>query len=171
MPDFTWVADDNKPGVANGYDLNLVTKTIKEQKKNADYLIVYMHWGVEKSNRPVDYQKQYVNKMVTAGADAIVGSHPHWLQGFEYYNNVPVAYSLGNFLFPSYVNGKSAETGVLTLTFKGKDVQMSFNPYIIRNNQVSPVNEEEKRKALQYLQTISTDVEIDDTGKIINKRN
>ena len=43
---------------------------------------------------------------------------------------------------------------------------MSFNPYIIRNNQVSPVNEEEKKKALQYLQTISTDVEIDDTGKI-----
>ena len=33
MPDFTWVADDNKPGVANGYDLNLVTKTIKEQRK------------------------------------------------------------------------------------------------------------------------------------------
>ncbi|EJR59939.1 hypothetical protein IIO_03298 [Bacillus cereus VD115] len=171
MPDFTWVADDNTPGVANGYDLNLVTKTIKEQKKDADYLIVYMHWGVEKSNRPVDYQKQYVNKMVTAGADAIVGSHPHWLQGFEYYNKVPIAYSLGNFLFPSYVNGKSAETGVLTLTFKGKDVQMSFNPYIIRNNQISPVNEEEKRKALEYLQTISTDVEIDSTGKIINTRN
>lgn len=64
------------------------------------------------------------------------------------------------------MNGKSAETGVLTLTFKGKDVQMSFNPYIIRNNQVSPVNEGEKKKALQYLQTISTDVEIDDTGKI-----
>ncbi|ALZ62450.1 CapA family protein [Bacillus cereus] len=171
MPDSNWVAGENKPGVANGYDLNLVTKTIKEQKKDADYLIVYMHWGVEKSNRPVEYQKQYVSKMVEAGANAIVGSHPHWLQGFEYYNKVPIAYSLGNFLFPSYVNGKSAETGVLTLTFKGKDVQMSFNPYIIRNNQVSPVNEGEKKKALQYLQTISTDVEIDDTGKIKNKRN
>ncbi len=171
MPDSNWVAGENKPGVANGYDLNLVTKTIKEQKQDADYLIVYMHWGVEKSNRPVEYQKQYVPKMVEAGANAIVGSHPHWLQGFEYYNKVPIAYSLGNFLFPSYVNGKSAETGVLTLTFKGKDVQMSFNPYIIRNNQVSPVNEEEKKKALQYLQTISTDVEIDDTGKIKNKRN
>ena len=45
-----------------------------------------MHWGVEKSNRPVEYQKQYVPKMVEAGANAIVGSHPHWLQGFEYYN-------------------------------------------------------------------------------------
>ncbi|MBG9596568.1 capsular biosynthesis protein [Bacillus mycoides] len=171
MPNFNWVVGDNKPGVANGYDLDLVTKTIQEQKKDADYVIVYMHWGVEKSNRPIEYQKQYVPKMVEAGADAIVGSHPHWLQGFEYYNKVPIAYSLGNFLFPNYVNGKSAETGVLTLTFKGKDVQMSFNPYIIRNNQVSPVNEEEKKKALQYLQTVSTDVEIDDTGKIINKRN
>ena len=56
-----------------------------------------MHWGVEKSNRPVEYQKQYASKMVTAGANAIIGSHPHWLQGFEYYNNVPIAYSLGNF--------------------------------------------------------------------------
>ncbi|MBO1624658.1 CapA family protein [Bacillus arachidis] len=170
MPDFTWVAGKDKPGVANGYDINQVTKTIKEQKKDADYLIVYMHWGVEKSNRPVDYQKQYVPKIVEAGADAIVGSHPHWLQGFEYYNNVPVAYSLGNFLFPNYVKGKSAETGVLTLTFKGKDVQMSFNPYIIRNNQISPTTPEEKKKALQYLQTVSTDVEIDENGTIKNKR-
>ena len=56
MPDTNWVAGNNKPGVANGYDLNLVTKTIKEQKQDADYLIVYMHWGVEKSNRPVEYQ-------------------------------------------------------------------------------------------------------------------
>ncbi|CAI8897610.1 PGA_cap domain-containing protein [Bacillus sp. IT-79MI2] len=170
MPDFTWVSGKDKPGVANGYDINLVTKTIKEQKKDADYLIVYMHWGVEKSNRPVDYQKQYVPKIVEAGADAIVGSHPHWLQGFEYYNKVPVAYSLGNFLFPNYVKGKSAETGVLTLTFKGKDVQMSFNPYIIRNDQISPVTPEEKKKTLQYLQTVSTDVEIDETGTIKNKR-
>ena len=55
-----------------------------------------MH-GVSKIKSSGRLSKQYVNKMVTAGADAIVGSHPHWLQGFEYYNNVPVAYSLGNF--------------------------------------------------------------------------
>ncbi|WP_459501323.1 CapA family protein [Bacillus sp. C1] len=170
MPNFTWIAEKDKPGVANGYDINLVTKTIQEQKKNADYLIVYMHWGVEKSNRPVDYQKQYVPKIVEAGADAIVGSHPPRLQGFEYYNNVPVAYSLGNFLFPNYVKGKGAETGILTLTFKGKNVQMSFNPYIMRNDQISPATPEEKKKTLQYLQTISTNVEIDETGIIKNKQ-
>lgn len=83
MPDFNWVAGDNKPGVANGYDLDLVTKTIQEQKKDADYVIVYMHWGVEKSNRPIEYQKQYVPKMVEAGADAIVGSHPIGYKGLS----------------------------------------------------------------------------------------
>ncbi|MGG0239218.1 CapA family protein [Bacillus rhizoplanae] len=170
MPDSAWVATNDKPGVANGYDLNLVTKTIKEQKKDADYMIVYMHWGVEKTNRPADYQKEYVQKMVEAGANAIVGSHPHWLQGFEYYNKVPVAYSLGNFLFPDYVTGHSAETGVLTLKFKGKDVQMSFNPYMIRNNQITPLQDTEKQNMLQYLQSISNDVQIDKNGNIIDKR-
>ncbi|MGF9965673.1 CapA family protein [Bacillus rhizoplanae] len=170
MPDSAWVATNDKPGIANGYDLNLVTKTIKEQKKDADYMIVYMHWGVEKTNRPADYQKEYVQKMVEAGANAIVGSHPHWLQGFEYYNKVPVAYSLGNFLFPDYVTGHSAETGVLTLKFKGKDVQMSFNPYMIRNNQITPLQDTEKQNMLQYLQSISNDVQIDQDGNIIDKR-
>lgn len=170
MPDFTWVAGKEKAGVANGYDLNLVTKTIKEQKKNADYMIVYMHWGVEKTNRPADYQKEYVKKIVEAGADAIVGSHPHWLQGFEYYNKVPVAYSLGNFLFPDYVKNHSAETGVLTMKFKGENVQMSFNPYMIHNNQITPIQGDNKKNMLQYLQSISNDVQIEQDGKIINMR-
>ncbi|MEI4832175.1 CapA family protein [Bacillus sp. FJAT-53711] len=170
MPDSAWVATNDKPGIANGYDLNLVTKTIKEQKKDADYMIVYMHWGVEKTNRPADYQKEYVQKMVEAGANAIVGSHPHWLQGFEYYNKVPVAYSLGNFLFPDYVTGHSAETGVLTIKFNGKNVQMSFNPYMIRNNQITPLQDTEKQNMLQYLQSISNNVQIDKDGNIINKQ-
>lgn len=170
MPDTAWIATDNKPGIANGYDLNLVTKTIKEQKKDADYMIVYMHWGVEKTNRPAAYQKEYVQKIVEAGANAIVGSHPHWLQGFEYYNKVPVAYSLGNFLFPDYVKGHSAETGVLTMKFKGNDVRMSFNPYMIRNNQITPLQGTEKQTMLQYLQSISNDVQINQNGDIVNKR-
>ncbi|GAA3321953.1 hypothetical protein GCM10020331_039910 [Ectobacillus funiculus] len=103
-----------------------------------------MHWGVERTNTPAAYQKEYVAKMTEAGANAIVGSHSHWLQGFEYYNGVPVAYSLGNFLFPDYIKGHSAETGVLTLTFKGKDIKMSFSPYVIRDNQIQPIDGQEK---------------------------
>jgi len=170
MPFANWTATDTTPGVAGGYDLNVVTNTIKEQKGDADYLIVYMHWGVERTNTPAAYQKEYVAKMTEAGANAIVGSHSHWLQGFEYYNGVPVAYSLGNFLFPDYVKEHSAETGVLTLTFKGKDIKMSFSPYVIRGNQIQPIDGQEKAAMYQYLQSISYDVEITGDGNIVNKR-
>lgn len=170
MPCADWTATNTTPGVAGGYDLNVVTKTIQEQKGDADYLVVYMHWGVEQTNTPAAYQKEYVTKMTEAGANAIVGSHPHWLQGFEYYNGVPVAYSLGNFLFPDYVKGHSAETGVLTLTLKGKDIQMSFSPYVIRGNQIHPIDGQAKAAMYQYLQSVSYDVEITGDGTIINKR-
>jgi poly-gamma-glutamate capsule biosynthesis protein CapA/YwtB (metallophosphatase superfamily) len=166
-PDFRWVATKDKPGVPNGYDPNLIIQKINEQKGDADYVIVYLHWGVEKTNTPAPYQKEYVKRMVEeAGVDAIVGSHPHWLQGFEYYNGVPVAYSLGNFLFPDYVNGRSAETGVLTLKAKGDKIDMSFNPYMIRNNQISPIEGKERTKKLDYLQSVSPKVTINEDGSI-----
>ncbi|MFC5774370.1 CapA family protein [Ectobacillus antri] len=171
MPDSAWVATGDKPGVAGGYDLNKVTNTIRAQKGDADYLIVYMHWGVEKTNRPAPYQKEYATQMKAAGADVIIGSHPHWLQGFEYYGDMPVAYSLGNFLFPDYVSGHSAETGVLTITFKGKEKKMSFQPYVIRNNQIQPLNGQEREQMLRYMQSISYDVEVTAEGTIINKKN
>ncbi|WP_438503586.1 CapA family protein [Ectobacillus ponti] len=170
MPDGGWVAGENRPGVAGAYDLDKVVSTIREQKGDADYLIVYIHWGVEKTNQPAAYQKQYTEKMVEAGANAIVGSHPHWLQGFEYYNGVPVAYSLGNFLFPAYVKGHAAETGVLTLKCKGPDISMSFEPYTIRNNQIQPLQGAEKTQMYQYLQSISYDIEFDAAGNMVDKR-
>ncbi|WP_188388729.1 CapA family protein [Priestia taiwanensis] len=169
-PDYRWVATKDKPGVPNGYDLDLLIEKINEQKGDADYVIVYMHWGIEKTNTPAPYQKEYVKRMVEeAGVDAIVGSHPHWLQGFEYYNGVPVAYSLGNFLFPDYVKGHSAETGVLTLKAKGDKIDMSFNPYMIRNNQISPVEGKERTKMLKYLQSVSPKVTIDEDGNVTAK--
>lgn len=64
----------------------------------------------------------------------------------------------------------SAETGVLTMKFKGENVQMSFNPYIIRNNKIAPTQGQEKQNMLQYLQSISNDVQIEQDGKIIYMR-
>lgn len=170
FPNFTWVATENKPGVTNGYDLELVKQTIEEQKGDADYTIVYFHWGVEKTNTPVDYQFDYVKEMKELGVDLIIGSHPHWLQGFEYYEGMPVAYSLGNFLFPPYVTGRTAETGLLKASFKGDEIELAFEPYIIDNGQIIPAERMVKQEMLEYLQSISFDVEIDEDGMIINKR-
>ena len=170
FPSSTWVATENKPGVTNGYDLDEVKRTIQEQKGDADYIIVYFHWGVEKTNTPAEYQFEYVKELKELGVDLIVGSHPHWLQGFEYYGGMPVAYSLGNFLFPPYVTGRTAETGLLKVTFKGDEVALAFEPYLIDNGQIIPAERMIKQEMLEYLQSISFDVEIDEKGNIINKR-
>lgn len=169
FPSANWVATDDQPGVPNGYDLSLVKKTIEEQKEDSDYVIVYFHWGIEKTNMPAEYQKQYVAALKELGVDLIVGSHPHWLQGFAYEDGTAVAYSLGNFLFPPYVQGHTAATGLLKVTFTGDNGQMAFEPYIISNGQIQPLKESEKKRMYTYLQSISFNVDIRDDGQIIEK--
>ncbi|WP_306999700.1 CapA family protein [Lederbergia panacisoli] len=169
LPDVGWIAQDDRSGIPTGYDLDLVKRTIMEQKGDADYTIVYFHWGIEKQNKPADYQFEYVRELQKLGVDLIVGSHPHWLQGFQYYNGMPVAYSLGNFLFPPYVKNESAQTGLLNVTFKGDQINMNFDPYIISKGQIIPVENAERDLFLQYLQSISFDIEISNTGDIIPK--
>ena len=140
IPATNWIATKERAGVPNGYDLELVKKTIQDQQGDADYTIVYFHWGVEKQNTPVEYQKEYVRELKKLGVDLIVGSHSHWLQGFEYYEGMPVAYSLGNFLFPPYVKDETAQTGLLSVSFKGDEVTMAFDPHIIVNGQIRPLS-------------------------------
>ncbi len=169
-PQATWQAYDNKPGVTNGYDLESVVSKVKSERaknKDVDYVIVYFHWGEEKESQPVYYQKEYAKRLIDEKlVDAIVGSHPHWLQGFEIYNGVPIAYSLGNFLFPDYVSGHSAETGIYQLTFDNGKISARFLPGVISKNQIHLLEGAEKKNLLEYLQSISFNVNIDDDGNI-----
>ena len=169
IPATNWIATKERAGVPNGYDLELVKKTIQDQQGDADYTIVYFHWGVEKQNTPVEYQKEYVRELKKLGVDLIVGSHSHWLQGFEYYEGMPVAYSLGNFLFPPYVKDETAQTGLLSVSFKGDKVTMAFDPHIIVNGQIRPLSVEDRSKMFNYLQSISYDVSITENGDILRK--
>ncbi|EUJ22767.1 capsule biosynthesis protein capA [Listeria grandensis FSL F6-0971] len=174
FPNTGWIAGKDKPGVTNGYDLNLVTSKIKEERaknKDIDYMVVYFHWGVEKTNTPVEYQKEYAKKLVDEGlVDAIIASHPHWLQGFEVYKGVPIAYSLGNFLFPDYVKGHAAETGIYRLNFDNGKVTGNFAPGIISGNQVHMLDGDAKTEQLNYLQSISPNATIEPNGNIIAKQ-
>lgn len=169
FPATTWAATADKPGVTNGYHLDFVIETIKEKQAlaDADYFIVNFHWGVEKTNIPAAYQREYVKRIVEeTETDAIVGSHPHWLQGFEFYQDVPVAYSLGNFLFPDYVTGHTAETGVYNLTFNDGEVTADFIPYVIEDNQIQPLFGTEKQAMYDYLDKISINAALDEEGNI-----
>ena len=62
-------------------------------------MIVSVHWGVEYAPRPLKEQVQWAHEMIDAGADLVVGGHPHVVQSLEEYHGHWIAYSLGNFVF------------------------------------------------------------------------
>lgn len=172
VPNTTWFTFSNttKAGVAGAYDVNKLSQHIRKEKKDCDYVIPFLHWGIEKTNRPTEEQRTYARTLIDAGADAVIGSHPHWLQGFELYKDAPIAYSIGNFLFPNYISGHATETGLLHINIQNDKLYMKFSPYRIQNNQIVPMkSQKEKEELLQYLQDISYQVNIDKEGNITKK--
>lgn len=99
IPEVGWNIDNRQPGLLCTYDSAALCQAIRKAKETCDYVAVYVHWGIERENTPQDYQRQLGKAYIDAGADIVIGSHPHVLQGIEYYNGKPIVYSLGNYIF------------------------------------------------------------------------
>ena len=80
-----------------------IVSAISEKKKQVDHVVVFVHAGLEHYETPLPYIRSYYKELCDAGASCIVGGHPHCAQGYEYYNNKLIVYSLGNFFFPPSV--------------------------------------------------------------------
>ena len=96
-------ADVDRPGSAWSDDEQVVAD-IKAAREvhHADVVIPFMHWGVEDEPYATTRQQSLAKRMIDAGADAVVGSHPHVTQNIELYKGRPIVYSLGNFVFDGY---------------------------------------------------------------------
>lgn len=96
-------------------ELSACLKRIRDAE--TDYIIAYVHWGVEGAEAPDNVQIDAAHALVGAGADAVIGTHTHTLQGIEYYAGKPIFYGIGDLWFGS-ASGESAAVQVL-LTEKG----------------------------------------------------
>ena len=112
-PSYDWYAGKERSGILQTYDATDLNKAIANAENLYDHTIVFVHWGIERSEYPEEYQRTLAKGYIDAGADLIIGCHPHVLQGFEYYQNVPICYSLGNYLF----GNRTGETLLLNATF------------------------------------------------------
>lgn len=83
----------------------------------AQLVIVSIHWGIEKDTAPNETQIELAHKAIDAGADLVLGTHPHVLQGIEKYNGKYIAYSLGNFCFGGNNNPADKDTVIYRQTF------------------------------------------------------
>ena len=177
---FTPEATDTEPGILWCYDYTRFLESIREAAANADYVIALPHWGVEHSTVLEEAQIDGAHACIEAGADAVIGAHPHILQGIEYYKGKPIMYSLGNFWFDDY----NIDTLVAELHIKGKrggndqadqaegalkdaEVELKLYPGTQTGVYTGLADTKEwKSRILNYLEGISVNVNIDEDGVV-----
>ncbi len=102
QPHGGWLATADKAGMADGDSIETMTAAVERAEAWADWVVVTVHWGVEFDLEPRAEDIERAKAMIAAGADVIFGHHPHRLQPFEFIDGSPVAWSLGNFVWPNF---------------------------------------------------------------------
>ncbi|MBO5364221.1 MAG: CapA family protein [Clostridia bacterium] len=102
----------------NGSALNMIPQTMEQVKnEGAELIVVQVHWGIEGEAIPTPRQREIAHAAIDAGADLVMGHHPHVLQGLEEYKGKMIAYSLGNFCFGGNQNPTDKDTMIFQQTF------------------------------------------------------
>jgi hypothetical protein len=98
----------------------------------AQVVIVFPHWGTEYTFGPTAQQQHLAHVAIDAGADMVIGNHPHWVQSLEVYKGKPIWYALGNFTFDQSWSEQTLEGVTLELTFRGPNlVQAWMDPHVL----------------------------------------
>lgn len=169
LPPDTKEATAASPGVLRTLDPTRFNETIKEADENSDFVVVFVHWGSENVNDVEEAQRELARGYAEAGADLIIGAHPHVLQGFEYVEGVPVMYSLGNFWF----NSKPLDNCVVEAEVVSDEegTRLSLLKFVpCRQTNCYTAEEEpgssEYMRILDFEREHSRDVTIDDEGVV-----
>ncbi|MCD8161207.1 MAG: CapA family protein [Clostridiales bacterium] len=167
-------ATSDSPGTFyTAYDTALLYQRVQEAKEQADFVVVYMHWGIEGTADLEEYQMEVGDALVDAGADLVIGDHPHQLQGVRYYNGVPIFYALGNYWF----SRKEEYTMLVNVTLTGdkngvRDVSCQIVPaYQQASATVTWLESADNQRAMyDYLASLpGSNVTIDDGGMVAVK--
>lgn len=167
IPVADWAAGRQHPGMLSAYDTTILLEEIKARKQDHDIVVVCIHWGIERDERPQEYQRTMGKQMIDAGADLVVGSHPHVLQGIEYYKGKAIVYSLGNFIFGSSI----PRTALLQVTWENcqddTEPTLRLLPGTSGAGYTKMLSEEEKRREFfQYMEQISYGTSYEEDGTV-----
>ncbi len=109
----TFEAAADSAGVAWSVDDQVVADIRAARKAGAELIVPFMHWGREYKPEATDRQRTLARLIIDAGADIVVGGHPHVTEGAEYYRGKLIVYSLGNFVFDGFEDKEALEGWVL----------------------------------------------------------
>ncbi len=160
-------ATESTPGVFRCLKETEIFDKVAEAKENSDFVIVYIHWGTEGTDKPDWSQPGMAEALAEAGADLIIGDHPHVLQPIANVNDTPVIYSVGNFWF----NSSSLKNCLVKVKLKDGEMQsFQFMPARQASCYTQLLNGAEKEAVLKYMRGISKTVTIDEEGFVEFKK-
>lgn len=156
-------ATETSPGVFRCWNGDRLMETIREAAENSDFVVAYIHWGTENQAELDWAQLKQAPELVEAGADLVIGDHPHCLQPIGVVGGVPVIYSLGNFWF----NSKTLDTGIVEVVIDENGiVSYQFVPCLQSGCETALLEGAEKERVLSYMRGMSEDVQIDEEGYV-----
>jgi poly-gamma-glutamate capsule biosynthesis protein CapA/YwtB (metallophosphatase superfamily) len=134
FPEEFW-ATSCKPGTAHP-DWSQVGQDIRGARQEVDILMVSFHWGEELKSEPKKYQIDFAHHAVNAGADIVLGHHPHVPQPIEIFKGKPIFYSLGNYAFGA-ISDNARSSFAAAIRFKDNTpVQVILYPLNVNNQEV-----------------------------------
>ena len=154
-----FMAYGDEPGVASArMNMTAALNTVKKARSTHDIVIVAMHWGIEYQDYIDEYQQRDpAHELVDAGADVIIGNHPHVIQGIEFYNGSLISYSQGDFVFDHY-SERTGETFILNFEVTDQGISnVTATPVYLDDTYGIPsiVTGEHAQSILARLQEIS----------------
>jgi poly-gamma-glutamate synthesis protein (capsule biosynthesis protein) len=127
-----YAATADAPGSARMTEKALKRDIRNAREAGADVVIVFPHWGVEYTARTTEGQRRLGRAAIDAGADLVIGNHPHWVGAMEVYDGRPIWYALGNLVFDQDWSIPTSQGILLELTFDGDElVQAVMRPHLI----------------------------------------
>ena len=127
------------PGIAPARsDITKVIDDIRAAKAKADFVVVAFHWGVEYDQTPNPDQVAEGHAAIDAGADLVMASHPHVLEGVEAYHGGLIAYSLGDFVF-EHSSRETGETVLITTDVSKTQITAKLTPVYLSSQGIPKV--------------------------------
>jgi poly-gamma-glutamate synthesis protein (capsule biosynthesis protein) len=130
----SYEADSDAPGIAWSEDAQVVDDIRRARRVHrADIVLPVMHWGWENEPTANARQRQLAKLMIDAGADAVLGGHPHVTQDIEIYQGKPIVYSVGNFIMKETDNPQQRQGWVLRMDITAAGVK-GFDTHVAQLN-------------------------------------
>lgn len=143
----------NKHGGSNPLDLINMQEDITAARREAEYVVLILHGGIEQYHYPTPRMKRWYRHFVDLGADAVINHHQHCINGYEVYKGKPIFYGLGNFYFPwgSQSRPESWYYGYAVQLTLGEEISFELIPYKQTADGITLRNKAEFEKEIEQL--------------------